>query len=243
MHFKLIACEAFTREICACMAEMPHVIDLEFTAIDSHDHPDTLRQSIQEKIDAVEKSGRTYDAMLLCYGLCGNATVGLVARSTQLVIPRAHDCCTILLGSKKLFSRHFEKCPSQPFYSRGHIEHHSDAHTRHLLTKSPEEQKALLADLYGEENAESLAAAMNPGCGNRLVYINVPPTESRECIQLCREKAEKENKAYIQLEGSLALIRNLMSGNWYPADFLVVKPGKTISGVYDREAVMEAVPT
>jgi hypothetical protein len=240
MVFKLLACETFTREICACMAGMPHVIDLEFTAIDSHDQPDALRKSLQDKIDAVEQSGREYDSILLCYGLCGNATAGLIARSTQLVIPRAHDCCTILLGSKNLFKQHFEKCPSQAFFSRGQIEHHSDAHLHHLWIKTPEEQKTLFTKLYGEENAADMVKAMDPSCGNRLVYINIKPTESRECIQQSREKAEKEKKEYIQLEGNLSLIRNLMSGNWYQEDFLVVKPGKKISGVYDWDTVIKA---
>jgi hypothetical protein len=241
MVFKLLACETFTREICACMAGLPHVIDLEFTAIDSHDQPDTLRKSLQDKIDAAERSGREYDSILLCYGLCGNATAGLFAQSTQLVIPRAHDCCTILLGSKNCFKQHFEKCPSQAFFSRGQIEHHSDAHLHHLWIKTPEERKALFAKLYGEENTADMVKAMDPSCGSRLVYINIKPTESRECIQQCREKAANEKKEYVQLEGSLSLIRNLMSGNWYAEDFLIVKPGKKISGVYDWDTVIEAV--
>jgi hypothetical protein len=240
MHFKLLACETFTREICACMAGLPQVIDIEFTAIDSHDQPDALRNLLQGRIDAAEQSGRDYDAILLCYGLCGNATAGLVARSVQLVIPRAHDCCTILLGSKKQFKRHFEKCPSQAFFSRGHIERNSDAHIHHLWMKAPEEQKAAFAKIYGEENAADLVKAMNPSCADTLVYINIKPTESKECIRQCREKAEQEKKNYVQLEGSLALIRNLLSGNWYAEDFLIVKPGKKIVGVYDWDQIINA---
>lgn len=240
MLFKLLACETFTREICACMADMPHVIDLEFTAIDSHDQPDALRKLLQENIDAVEQSCREYDSILLCYGLCGNATAGLVARSTQLVIPRAHDCCTILLGSKYLFKQHFEKCPSQAFFSRGHIEHNSPTHIHHLWTRDLEEQMAVFTKLYGQENASYLLKAANPPCTDKLVYVNIKPTESGECILQCREKAAKENKEYVQLEGSLSLIRNLMSGNWYAEDFLVVKPGKKISGVYDWDIIMDA---
>jgi hypothetical protein len=239
MLFKLLACETFTREICTCMAGMPHVIDLEFSAIDSHDRPEALRNEIQEKIDRAERTSRPYDAILLCYGLCGNATVGIAARSTLLVIPRAHDCCTVLLGSKKLFRRHFEKCPSQSFLSRGHVERGSDAHVHHAWAQEPQQRTALYAKLYGEENADHLLAAMTGPDTGRVVYVNLEPTESKECIQRCREKAAREKKEYVQLEGDLSLIRNLMSGNWYPEDFLVVKPGRKISGVYDWDAVME----
>jgi hypothetical protein len=241
MLFKLLACETFTREICTCVAGVSHVIDIEFTAVDSHDKPDLLRKTLQEKIDAVENSGRSYDAILLCYGLCGNAASGLVARSSQLVIPRAHDCCTILLGSKNLFKQHFESCPSQAFFSRGHIERNSAEHMHRLWLKNPEEQITVFTKLYGRENAEELLKATSPPSTGRLVYVNIKPTESRECILQCKEKAEKEKKEYVQLEGSLSLIRNLMSGNWYQEDFLVVRPGKKILGVYDWEKVIEAV--
>ncbi len=240
MRLKLLACEVFTREIGLCLAEVPHTVDVEFTAIDSHDSPDALRQSLQAAIDKAEASGRDCDAVLLCYGLCGNATVGLVARSAQLVIPRAHDCCTILLGSKRLFRQHFGACPSQSFCSRGHIERGSRAHVHHAWMLSAGKRRELLARLYGEENADDLAKAMAGPDTGRLVYVNVKPTESRECIDACGKTAADENREFVQLDGSLALIRNLISGNWYPDDFLVVNPGCRISGVYDWDRVMEA---
>ena len=41
-----------------------------------------------------------YDAILLGYGLCGNGLAGVTARHTRLVLPRAHDCIGILMGSR-----------------------------------------------------------------------------------------------------------------------------------------------
>jgi Protein of unknown function (DUF1638) len=240
MRLKLLACEVFTREICLCVADLPHSVDMEFTPIDSHDRPDTLRESLQVAIDKAETSGREYDAILLCYGLCGNATVGLAARSAQLVIPRAHDCCTILLGSKGLFRKHFEACPSQSFCSRGHVERGTQGHIHHAWMLSAGKRRELLAKLYGEENADELAQAMAEPDTGKLVYVNVKPTESRECISACGKTAADENREFVLLDGSLALICNLISGNWYPDDFLVVNPGHRIAGVYDWVRVMEA---
>ena len=225
------------------MEGISHVMDVEFTPIASHDRPEAMRKSLQEKIDSAEGSGRAYDAILLCYGLCGNATAGIAARSTQIVIPRTHDCATILLGSKDLFKRHFGKCPSQPYFSRGHVERNTEGHL-HLLDL--QKQKQAYEELFGKENSGHLFESMNPhlrdAATDRVVYINIKPTESKECITACREKAMKDKKEYVQLEGSLVLIRNLMSGNWYPQDFLVVKPGQAIAGVYDEDMVMKAVP-
>jgi hypothetical protein len=246
MLLKLIACEVFTREICSCMAHTPHVIDMEFTPVSSHDRPETLRKLLQEKIDAVDAcTDREYDAILLCLGLCGNATAGLVCRSTLLVMPRAHDCATILLGSKALFKKHFEHMPSQPFTSRGHIERNRECDVRTMWTKDAIAQKTEYARQYGEDNAAAIYDVMNPHyAGNRdrkVVYIDIAQTRSSECIAAARDKAAKDNAEFVLLNGGVGLIRSLMSGAWYPGDFLVVKPGRTIAAQYDWETVVTSV--
>jgi hypothetical protein len=247
MLLKLIACEVFTREICYCMANTTHAIDIEFTPIASHDHPQTMRNLLQDKIDAADDCGRGYDAVLLCFGLCGNATAGLSSRSAQLVIPRAHDCATILLGSKNLFKKHFESMPSQPYTSRGHMEHDCECDVRSLCTKDAITQKAEYARRYGEDNAAAIYDVMNPHVAHsvdkrtgKVVYINIAQTQSPECVAAAQDRAQKDGIEYVQLEGGLYLIQNLMSGNWYPQDFLVVKPGKSIRGVYDWDIVISA---
>jgi hypothetical protein len=245
MLLKLIACEVFTREICHCMAHTPHAIDIEFTPIASHDHPQTLRNTLQDAIDAAGDSGRGYDAVLLCLGLCGNAINGLVSRETPLVVPRAHDCATILLGSKKLFRRHFEPMPSQPYTSRGHREHDAECDVRSLWTKDAVTQLAEYTRMYGEDNAAAIFDVMNPhvkhGPGTRVVYIDIAETSSVESIAAARDKAVRDNAEFVKLKGSIALIQNLMSGNWYPEDFLVVKPGKSIAAEYDWDTVVKSV--
>ena len=117
--FKLIACNVFMREACYCISQSPHAIDVEFTELGEHVRSDALRQLIQSRIDAAEDSGKPYEAILILFGICGNAGIGLAARKTRLVMPRAHDCCTILLGSRARFQEHFGAQPSTPFGSAG----------------------------------------------------------------------------------------------------------------------------
>ncbi len=52
MTLKLIACEVFYREVCACVAASPHRVDIEFTPKGAHDRSDNLREMLQAKIDA-----------------------------------------------------------------------------------------------------------------------------------------------------------------------------------------------
>jgi len=154
MRLKLIACDVFLREICLLLSRSPHTFDLEFTEKDSHNHSDTLRQTIQEKIDLC--MGKKFDAILLAYGICGNSTIGLQARDTRLVIPRAHDCCTLFLGSREKFREHFKDNPSQPFSSAGYMERSDTLYHDGLYQAGGDGDSKFqeYVEKYGEDNAK-----------------------------------------------------------------------------------------
>lgn len=242
MHLKVIACEVLTRGFCLCAARSPHVVDLEFTPKDAHENSSELRELIQQKIDAIP--AQKYDAILLGYGLCGNGTVGLRARHTPLVIPRAHDCCTLFLGSRLRFQEHFSHNPSQPFTAVGYMERgESEVRTSTLReTLGLDRTFQEYAALYGDDNAryiiETLYPAFDLGEQSRqVVFIRVPETDPGDWSERLREKAEQEGKEFVELEGSTALICSLVHGRWDPAEFLVVPPGGQIEGVYDWDEI------
>jgi hypothetical protein len=243
---RLIACNVFMREACLAIAESPHTVDPDFTELGAHINSDSLRAIIQERIDAADTSGKAYDAILLLFGLCGNAGVGLHARHQRLVIPRAHDCCTILLGSQGAFREHFGDEPSTPFSSAGYMERGD-----YYLRVDDGETKVVYGDAfaeyvekYGEENARYIWDTMHPdrsGQGsNRAVYIDSPEMRHLGYADRFRAQAEADGKEYVHVDGSLRLIRNLLLGQWDATDFLVVEPGQRTSGVYDWVEVVRA---
>ena len=191
MLLKLIACNVFMREACHCLARTPHIFDVEFTELGEHVHSETLRGVIQARIDATEASGRRHDAILLLYGICGNSVVGLQARATPLIIPRAHDCCTILLGSRTAFKTHFQDNPSMPFSSAGYIER-----GEYFLRMEDGEHKvhygdqyAAYVEQYGKENAKFIMESMHPPhpeLGNRAVFIDIPDNHLTDFLYVFR---------------------------------------------------------
>ncbi|MBL7077526.1 MAG: DUF1638 domain-containing protein [Kiritimatiellae bacterium] len=248
MLLKLIACEVFTREICTCVARTPHPVDLEFTPKDAHNDADVLRRLLQERINVAGTSERHYDAIALCLGLCGNSTVGLVSPSIPLVIPRVHDCCALFLGSQEMWKQHFGDAPSTPFSSVGYMEHGGELirddgnMSQHLgISQSYEE----FVEQYGEENAAYLWETLNPkhtpGEDDRVVFIDIPESPGQEQLAACRKRAEEQGKTFVKLDGSVALIRDLVDGNWDESRFLVVPPGHTVAAVYDYDTVIKAV--
>ena len=163
MYLKLIACDVLTREVSYCIARSPHTVDVEFTEKGQHEYSDKLRVLLQEKIDRSAERSVPYDAILLAYGVCGNATAQLEARNTRLVVPRAHDCCTLYLGSRGRFHELFSDNPSRPFSSAGYMERGDsyihDGETGRLLglDRSYEDFVAQ----YGEENAKYIMVRRN----------------------------------------------------------------------------------
>ena len=248
MFFKLIACNVFFREICAEAAYSPHVYDLEFTEKGDHDQPDKLRALLQQKIDEAVACGKNYDAILLAFGLCGNALAGVSGGNNRLVIPRAHDCCTIFLGSKEKFAEHFGSNPSRPFSAAGYRERGdflartSSVSSMLGLNKTYEEY----VKLYGEENAqylmETLTPAKNAGKETEIFYIDMPGTAFLGYAEKCRKEAEAEGKTFTCVQGDGRLIRGLIrpENGWNSEDFLVVEPGQKITPVYDWDEVIRA---
>jgi hypothetical protein len=242
MHLKLISCNVFQREASWCIVHSPHVIDPEFTELGEHARSAGLRQIIQERIDANEGSGKTYDAILLLFGLCGNATVGLQARKTQLVIPRAHDCCTILLGSRAKFTEHFGEAPSTPFSSVGYLErgdYFLRTNDEGMAGVQTGDAFANLVEKYGEEDARYIWAEMHPDHGDkRAVFIDLPETSHLGYAAKFQAKAAAAGKEAVELPGNIRLIANLLNGEWDSNEYLIVPPAGAIDGVYDWDEVI-----
>ena len=100
MRLKIIACEVLCREICLLAAGSPNQVDVEFLPKGLHDMRSVrMLERLQQTLDAVD--GTRYDAVAFGYALCGNGLAGLAARSIPVVLPRAHDCITLFLGSAR----------------------------------------------------------------------------------------------------------------------------------------------
>lgn len=109
MRLKAIICEVFTREFEEILSRCAHKVDLEIVTMGLHDLGASMRPDLQGRVDAADESG--YDAIIFGYGLCGRGTEGLRAGKTPLVLPRAHDCIGLLMGSRQTYQAYFENHP------------------------------------------------------------------------------------------------------------------------------------
>ena len=241
-RFKFVGCEVFFRQVCKAAAGSGRVIDLEFTKTASHDDPGKLRRSVQDKIEKASALG-IYDAVLLGYGLCGNAVNGIHALNIPVVIPRAHDCCTVFLGSRKEFIRHFGELRSAEWSSPGYMERGDngfhDPAPRGLLGGGRKYED--LVREHGEENARYVMDMLAPAPPERqtMFFIKDAGTDNGKYIAKARETAALKKVKLKVLSGSARLINRLLSGRWND-EFLILRPGQRIEAVYDDFEILKA---
>jgi len=240
MKLAVLSCEVFFREICLLAANSPHTIDLTYLPKGLHDlGAERMVPRLQEQIDAVPAD--RYDAIVLGYGLCNNGTVGLTARDTRLVIPRAHDCITLYMGDRQRYLDYFNAHPGTYYRTTGWLEHADEAGAGEE-TVSQKLGLALkyeeLVAKYGQDNADYLWETLGDQTQNydRLTYIRMGLACEEPFRERARQEAEKKGWTFDELEGSMALLKKLINGEW-DEDFLVVEPGQTVEPTHDRSIV------
>lgn len=241
MHFKLIACEVMVREFCHALAHSTNTIDIEFFTQGLHDNSDVCRSQLQERIDAPEFE--KYDAVLLGYGLCNNAMAGIRAGNVKTVIPRAHDCITLLLGSAQRYAEEFENHPGTYYYSAGWLEYPERGGERVEYSQksglAERLAKKQLIEKYGEENAEYISEIMNAWevHYSRGAYIEFPFTRHLKYRDEARKVCEEKGWEFAVIDGDMTLFQDLLDGRWDADRFLVLEPGQSVKPDYSSDSV------
>jgi hypothetical protein len=246
MRLKLIACEIFYRELCAVAARSIHQIDVEFLPKGLHDiGQEKMQARLQEVLRAVDAS--RYDAVLFGYALCSNGLIGLAAAGIPLIVPRAHDCITLFLGSKERYMDYFQSHTGVYFLTTGWIERGSDTHQdnpQSIANKSGMTQTYdELVAKYGEDNAKFLYEQLCDMTRNysSVAYIEMGIEPDDRFEQQARRHAADRNWAFAKLAGDMGLIRALVDGPWDDARFLTVPPGCRVAATFD-DNILRAEP-
>jgi len=238
MRVAFIGCEVLFREFCLAAAASPLVVDTVILPQGLHNTPAELRKRVQQEIDRLDPGPDQlaspnnegvppphYDALLLGYALCSNGVVGVTARNTPLIIPRGHDCITLLIGSREAYQQYFDTHRGVYWYSSGWIER----------TLQPGEDRyqctlAYYVEKYGEDNGEYLMEMEQAWYKEYqwATYINWDlPTAENDRIYT-RKCADYLKWNFDEVQGDPQLMYDFLAGKWDDERFLTVPPGSCI---------------
>lgn len=237
MRLQFIVCKVMQREAYFCAARSKNIVDVVLMEQGLHNEPDKLRAEVQKALEkTTDIQGRPYDASLLGYGLCSNGIVGLSAK-IPIVVPRGHDCVTLLLGSKEKYQEYFDTYPGIYWYSSGWIE---------TGTQPGKERCENLLEQYrqkyGEDNAQYLLELEQDWIKKyrRAVYIDWGLGDCEHYRQYTKRCADFLGWDYDELQGDSGLCQRLVDGQWGENEFLIVKPGGKINEDLTNKGIITA---
>jgi len=233
----LLACSVFEREIALFTHGAEHIAETRWFEMGLHDRPDRLRVTLQENLDAVD-ARNDIEAIVLAYGLCGRGTAGLRSLRHKLVIPRAHDCITVFMGSKEAYAEHQRRCPTCYYYTPGW--------NRGRRVPGPERLAALKTELaakFEPDDVEFLIATEREqwAMHDTATYLELGTADAKPEADYARKCADWLGWKFEHRRGDPTLLRDLLWGNWDLQRFQIVEPGNQLSQATD-ETILCTVP-
>ena len=148
-----------------------------------------------------------------------------------VVLPRAHDCATIFLGSRRTGTRASTRPRQDDWYTSDQLER-GNALKGWLLGDAARSEDALAArDEYearfGKENADYLMSVLGEWHTRyeRGAYLDSGFDENDDAADRARAESESRGWRFERVPTDLGLMRRLLWGEW-DADFQVVEPGE-----------------
>lgn len=208
---KVIACATVIEEM---IPFLPEDVPYEVLDFGLHLNPSELKSLLQKKID---KASEEADVLLLGYGLCSMAVIGLRASTATLVIPRADNCIAIFLGSSEEYKKQTQQVPGTYYLTKGWIE----------AGDSPFDEHKKLVEKFGKDVADRMMKMVLKNY-KRLAFINTGDRELERYQAYSKCLAREFDLVYEEIEGNPTLVKKMINGPW-DEEFVVVVPGQTLT--------------
>lgn len=188
--------------------EMPcHALDFSL-----HMNPDKLRHTLQESI---RTKAINYHTIILGYGLCSHAVIGIQASCCRLIIPKVDDCIALFIGSQFNYKNRHRSHPGTYYLTSGWIS----------KGDTPFSEYEYAVQRYGKERAEKIIKIMMANY-NRLALIDNGLHGIGESRAYAIRTAERFGLSFEELKGSYRMLLKLVNGPW-DDEVIVIENGGT----------------
>ena len=178
-----------------------------------HNNPQDLHNALQEKIDAATE----YDEIILGYGLCGNALLGITATNCDVLYPKTDDCISALMCENCRMSelRRNSFFTSRGWLSENATDQYTEDYNRMVERFDEETAKELMDDIYGAYK--------------NLVYMKTEENIDEEDMNKAKEKAGIMGLELIIEQASITLYEKLIQSDETYEGVKRLKKGEMLS--------------
>ncbi|EGW39659.1 DUF1638 domain-containing protein [Desulfosporosinus sp. OT] len=212
IKIKLIGCDSTMNEVYSL--GIPETMDCEFLDFNYHGKPDLLHVRLQEIIN----QSQDYDLIITTYSRCSNVVVGLLSQRVPMLLPRTHDCISLLLGSNERQLKLLKKNPGTYYFSRGWLDYGRTPYAEYLE----------YVDRFGPEKATDLIKMLYGSYNNAVLIVTLGTKDIEKYREKVRQIADFFGWNVGEEEGDLQLLTTVLNGNT-GADTVYVAPGQTIT--------------
>lgn len=206
----IIACQTLNDELNLAINETHCKYPVIWVDSEYHVAPNHLRSKLQQEIDKL----RNIDNILLAYGFCGNAVIGLTASTANLIFPKTDDCISMVLSKP---GEGFQRMKATYFLTKGWIESSKSLIMEYL--------NALKR--YGEKKTKRIYQLMLKHY-NQLMIIDTGAYSVEDYLDEAREIAKIADLDLIIEKGSIWWLKKLLTGP-HDKDFCIIKKGQKVN--------------
>lgn len=211
LHTRILACATVMEEV---LPVIPPGMKYSVLDFGLHSNPDSLRRTLQ---NAIDERGPGIDTIILGYGLCSQAVVGLKSVSSRLIVPRVDDCIALFLGSGEAYRQQHQHVPGTYYLTKGWLK----------TGGNPFDEYDSLLKKYGEDKAKRIMKQILKNY-TRLAFINTGPSDLDSYHTQALNIALRFGLTYEEIPGSDFLVKKMLYGPW-DKDFVVAGSGLPIS--------------
>lgn len=212
----LVICEVLVPEV---QHFIPSDIDMRVVEFELHNHPGKLNEKLRSILNKLEDE-KSWENILLGYGLCSEGVVGLKPKRTKIVLPKTDDCIALFLGSREKYKTLQQEKGGTYYLTKGWIEYGENPLA--IYRQQPDWAKK-----YPPEIAQWTARELMKDY-KRIALIDTGAYPLEPYIDYARKTGETFNLKFEVISGSLRFLQLLLYGPW-DNNFLVIEPSQEIT--------------
>ncbi len=211
MNTAIIACKTLEDEVNQVVEKTG--IPYRITWIESglHNYPDRLRDTLQQRIDSITD----HDYIIMLFGLCGNALLGLKSSKATMVVPKVDDCISLFLGGNEQ-RRRMENSSKSYYLTKGWLRYENNIWQEY--------QRSI--EKYGLEKTRSIFRIMLKHY-THLVVIDTGAYDAKEFMKETKGIAAELGLELKIIPADLSIMTEALNHNW-DKGFALFKPGQKI---------------